>query len=447
MSATSSLDSPKPLLKIRNLKKHFPIKKGILNRSVGAVKAVDGISFDVYPNETVGLVGESGCGKTTAGRSILRLLEPTAGEIIFGGKNIINHDPEQMRVLRRNLQIIFQDPYSSLNPRMTIEDIIGEAIEFHKIATGDAVRTMVEDLLERVGLQPSYITRYPHEFSGGQRQRIGIARALALNPDFIVCDEAVSALDVSVQAQVINLLLDLQEEFNLSYLFIAHDLSVVRHISDRIAVMYLGQIMELAECDELFANALHPYTQALLSAIPMPNPRRKANRIILKGDVPSPMNPPSGCRFHTRCPARYGPCDKVAPRTVEVAPGHQVTCHLYDKKYAPTDPEVWRRLPTPPKLESDTDLPPGVAEVIRELTPSDEVGTTQTEDVERDESAVGVEESSPESIDDSDPKEHETQETKNQEVDPDCKESVADRLYNEVSDKLSGKFEDMDESK
>jgi oligopeptide/dipeptide ABC transporter ATP-binding protein len=241
------------------------------------------------------------------------------------------------------MQIIFQDPYSSLNPRMTVEGIIGEAIEFHGVARGDERRRMVEDLLERVGLQPSYITRYPHEFSGGQRQRLGIARALALNPSFIVCDEAVSALDVSVQAQVINLLQDLQEEFNLSYLFIAHDLSVVRHISDRIAVMYLGQVMELASADNLFNDPKHPYTQALLSAIPHPNPRRKKTRIILEGDVPSPINPPSGCVFHTRCPACFEPCDKVIPKTMEPEPGHFVKCHLYDPEYA--DPALFDRLP------------------------------------------------------------------------------------------------------
>ena len=364
MSAT-----PEPLLQIRDLKKYFPIKKGILGRTVGQVKAVDGLSFDVYPNETVGLVGESGCGKTTAGRSILRLIEPSSGEIIYKGQDIVQADTGSMRSLRRNLQIIFQDPYSSLNPRMTIEDIIGEAIAFHGIETGeDAIRAMVEGLLERVGLQPSYITRYPHEFSGGQRQRIGIARALALNPDFIVCDEAVSALDVSVQAQVINLLLDLQDEFKLSYLFIAHDLSVVRHISDRIAVMYLGQMMELGESDALFENPLHPYTQALLSAIPMPNPRRKAKRVILEGDVPSPIHPPNGCKFHTRCPSCYEPCRTVPPKTIEAEPGHFVTCHLYDSEYSTSDSKVWQRLPRPPQLSAHAGLPPAVARVIQELT-------------------------------------------------------------------------------
>jgi oligopeptide/dipeptide ABC transporter ATP-binding protein len=361
-------DSQKPLLEIRNLQKYFPVTRGILSRVVGAVKAVDDVSFDVYPNETVGLVGESGCGKTTAGRSILRLIEPTGGEILYKGQDILKLGGAEMRGLRRNLQIIFQDPFSSLNPRMTIEGIIGEAIEFHGIAAGQERREMVENLLERVGLQPSYITRYPHEFSGGQRQRIGIARALALNPDFIVCDEAVSALDVSVQAQVINLLMDLQEEFNLSYLFIAHDLSVVRHISDRIAVMYLGQVAELSPCDELYENPLHPYTQALLSAIPHPNPRRKASRVILKGDVPSPLNPPSGCRFHTRCPACYAPCKTIEPRTTEVEPGHFVRCHLYDPEHKPMDPTIFGRMPRPPK----TATPANESTVPEPSSPPDE---------------------------------------------------------------------------
>ncbi len=345
----STANTDKPVLEVRNLRKYFPITKGILNRQVGAVKAVDDVSFNVYPNETLGLVGESGCGKTTTGRSLLRLIEPTGGEVIYGGENILNHGREKMRQVRRNLQIIFQDPYSSLNPRMTIENIIGEALEFHNIASGKERRQVVADLLVRVVLQPSYLTRYPHEFSGGQRQRIGIARALALNPDFIVCDEAVSALDVSVQAQVINLLQDLQQEFNLSYLFIAHDLSVVRHISDRIAVMYLGQIAELAPKKSLFAGPKHPYTQALLSAIPHPDPRKKKKRVILEGDVPSPINPPSGCRFHTRCPACYAPCSKIEPKVMEPVPGHKVRCHLYDPDHAPKDASVWHRMPIVPE--------------------------------------------------------------------------------------------------
>ncbi len=337
------MSDPEPLLSVRNLKKYFPIYKGIFSRVAGQVKAVDDVSFDVYPNETVGLVGESGCGKTTTGRAILRLIEPTDGEVIFEGRNVVDLDTEGMRTIRRDMQIIFQDPYSSLNPRMTVEGLIGEAIEFHGIAKGDARRQMVENLLERVGLQPSYITRYPHEFSGGQRQRLGIARALALNPSFIVCDEAVSALDVSVQAQVINLLQDLQEEYSLSYLFIAHDLSVVRHIADRIAVMYLGQLMEMTTSGQLFESAKHPYTQALLSAIPQANPRRKKARIILEGDVPSPINPPSGCRFHTRCPACFSACKTIIPKTIEVDTGHFVKCHLYDPQHA--DPKHFENLP------------------------------------------------------------------------------------------------------
>jgi oligopeptide/dipeptide ABC transporter ATP-binding protein len=345
-NTTADKGGATPLLQVRNLKKYFPIVKGILGRHVGDVKAVDDVSFDVHANETVGLVGESGCGKTTTGRTLLRLIEPSSGEVLFKGQDIVKLDTEGMRAVRRDLQIIFQDPFSSLNPRMTIEGIIGEALEFHKIAAGKERRDMVEELLIKVGLQPSYITRYPHEFSGGQRQRIGIARALALKPEFIVCDEAVSALDVSVQAQVINLLQDLQDEFNLSYLFIAHDLSVVRHISDRIAVMYLGQIVELGPSESLFEAPLHPYSQALLSAIPHPDPRRKKQRVILEGDVPSPINPPSGCRFHTRCPTCYAPCGKIEPRVVEHTPGNFVRCHLYDPDHAPKEQSVWDRLPS-----------------------------------------------------------------------------------------------------
>jgi oligopeptide/dipeptide ABC transporter ATP-binding protein len=349
-------DGREPLVRVRDLKKYFPITKGIFSRHVGDVKAVDGVSFDIYPNETVGLVGESGCGKTTTGRTILRLLEPTGGKVYYKDDSVYDLPDEELRRLRRKMQIIFQDPYSSLNPRMTVEGIIGEAIQFHGIAKGDERRKIVEDLLERVGLQPAYITRYPHEFSGGQRQRLGIARALALNPDFIVCDEAVSALDVSVQAQVINLLQDLQEEFNLSFLFIAHDLSVVKHISDRIAVMYLGQVAELATTEALFNSPLHPYTQALLSAIPVPSPNSKTTRVVLEGDVPSPIDPPEGCRFHTRCPACYEPCDKVEPRSIEAEPGHFVRCHLYDPEYAPSDPDVWNRLPVPPEAQGTEEV-------------------------------------------------------------------------------------------
>jgi oligopeptide/dipeptide ABC transporter ATP-binding protein len=376
----STSDSPdsrdeEPLVRVRNLKKHFPVTSGIFNRVTGHVKAVDGVTFDVYPNETVGLVGESGCGKSTTGRTLLRLLEPTDGDVYFKDDKIFDLSKAQMRKIRRNMQFIFQDPQSSLNPRMTVQQIIGEAIEFHDIAEGDERRRMVEDLLERVGLQPDYATRYPHEFSGGQRQRIGVARALALNPDFIVCDEPVSALDVSVQAQVINLLQDLQEEFNLSYLVIAHDLSVVEHISDRVAVMYLGHIAELAPTEALFNDPKHPYTQALLSAIPDPDPKtRDKERVVLEGDVPSPIDPPSGCPFHTRCPARYEPCDSVTPRRTETEDGRTVQCHLYDPEYAPSDPSVVEDLPNPPALDGAeaAETPDDDTDVGAETAPSDD---------------------------------------------------------------------------
>jgi oligopeptide/dipeptide ABC transporter ATP-binding protein len=325
----SSSVEPAPLIEVTGLQKYFPIKKGLLGRTVGHVKAVDDISFSIMPQETLGLVGESGCGKTTAGRSLLRLIEPTAGRAIYKGVDLFRLPEKTLRQYRRNLQIIFQDPFSSLNPRMTVENLIGEAMVVHGMATHDDVREKVCSLLEKVGLQASYVSRYPHEFSGGQRQRIGIARALALRPEFMVCDEAVSALDVSVQAQVINLLLDLKEEFALSYLFIAHDLSVVRHISDRIAVMYLGSMVELGDCDEIFSHPAHPYTQALLSAIPEANPRRITERIILQGDVPSPSKPPTGCRFHTRCPVAFKRCREERPAFTDVGAGHKVACHLY----------------------------------------------------------------------------------------------------------------------
>ena len=333
------------LLEVRNLVKYFPIRKGLFSRKVGDVKAVDDVSFTIKKTETLGLVGESGCGKTTAGRTLLRLLDPTSGEAHFHGQDLFKLSQAQLRPLRRYLQIIFQDPYSSLNPRMTVENLIGEAMEVHGIAKGEEKRDRVKELLQKVGLQPRYISRYPHEFSGGQRQRIGIARALAMNPEFIVCDEAVSALDVSIQAQVINLLQDLKEEFELSYLFIAHDLAVVRHLADRVAVMYLGKLVEVAECDELFASPAHPYTKALLSAIPVPDPRRRSKRIILDGDVPTPINPPSGCRFHTRCPAAFARCKDEVPELKEVATDHEVACHLF------TEASV-SALPLPQQLQA-----------------------------------------------------------------------------------------------
>ncbi|MDZ7334174.1 MAG: dipeptide ABC transporter ATP-binding protein [candidate division KSB1 bacterium] len=316
------------LLQVRDLKKYFPIKGGIFGSVKGYVHAVDGISFDLKRGETLGLVGESGCGKSTAARLILRLIEATSGEIVFDGRNIREMDHKQLQRLRREMQIVFQDPYSSLNPRMTVEGIIGEALSYHKIARGTARRDRVVYLLERVGLRPEHLRRYPHEFSGGQRQRIGIARALALNPRLIIGDEPVSALDVSIQAQVLNLLLELQEEFELSYLIIAHDLRVVEHISDRVAVMYLGKIVELASSADLYRNPQHPYTEALLSAIPIPDPRAKKQRILLPGDLPSPIDPPAGCRFHTRCRYRMPICERIEPEFKMIAPQHWAACHL-----------------------------------------------------------------------------------------------------------------------
>jgi peptide/nickel transport system ATP-binding protein/oligopeptide transport system ATP-binding protein len=321
-----------PLIEVRNLKKHFPVKKGVFSRVAGWVRAVDGISFAVAPGETLGLVGESGCGKTTAGRSILRLVEPTSGEVLYNGADLLAAPPAEMRRYRRDLQIIFQDPYSSLNPRMTVGAIVAEGLAVHGIGTRAERAERVKEALKSVGLDPGYVNRYPHEFSGGQRQRIGVARALVLNPRFIVCDEPVSALDVSVQSQVVNLLVELKEKFGIAYLFISHDLSVVQYISDRVAVMYLGEIVETASSEELYRRPLHPYTQALLSAVPVPDPERKRSRIILQGDVPSPLNPPPGCRFHPRCPlAVKGLCDVVAP-PLKSYDGHQVACHVVEKE-------------------------------------------------------------------------------------------------------------------
>jgi len=318
-----------PLLVVKNLKKYFPLKRGIWFGEGAEVRAVDGVSFEVRRGETVGLVGESGCGKSTMARLILRLLEPTAGEVYFGKASVFETNKEEMRQLRRRMQIVFQDPYSSLDPRMPVDEIVGEGLTIHRLARGKEKTDRVADLLEMVGLGREHMGRYPHEFSGGQRQRIGIARALAVGPEFLIADEPVSALDVSIQAQIINLFEDLQEQLGLTYLFIAHDLRVVKHISDRVAVMYLGQIVELADSDELYRNPLHPYTQALLSAIPEVDPQSKRQRIFLEGDPPSAVQIPSGCRFHPRCPKRFDRCDQEEPVLREVSAGHWVSCHLY----------------------------------------------------------------------------------------------------------------------
>lgn len=320
------------LLEVKGLKKYFPIRTGLFSKTVGNVKAVDDVSFSIKKGETLGLVGESGCGKTTVGRAILRLIEPTAGEVMFDGKNLTTMGQKELKQMRKEMQIIFQDPYSSLNPRITVGGMLTEILKFHEIAEGDDAERRVEQLLDRVGLRKIHARRYPHEFSGGQRQRIGIARALSVEPKFIVCDEPVSALDVSIQSQIINLLQDLQKDFGITYLFISHDLSVVEHISDRVCVMYLGQLVEVSDSQELYANPKHPYTQALLSAVPVPDPHNKSKRIILTGDVPSPANVPSGCYFHPRCPKVFGDCPVIHPVLAGVD-DHEQRCLLYQESY------------------------------------------------------------------------------------------------------------------
>lgn len=321
METDAAKSKTRTLLEVRNLVKHFPV-----DNSDDVVQAVDDVSFDIIAGETLGLVGESGCGKSTVGKCLLRLHEPTSGEVLFEGKDIVGLPNREMQPLRREMQIIFQDPYASLNPRLSVRSIIAEPLKIHKIGDKASQNAKVEDLLSKVGLDPKYADRYPHEFSGGQRQRIGIARALALNPKLIICDEPVSALDVSVQAQVVNLLQELQDEFGLTYLFISHGLAVVEHISDRVAVMYLGKIVEICDADKLYEDPLHPYSQALLSAIPIPDPKHKRDRIVLKGDVPTPINPPSGCRFRTRCPIAIEECSRVDPELRELKTGHFAAC-------------------------------------------------------------------------------------------------------------------------
>jgi oligopeptide/dipeptide ABC transporter ATP-binding protein len=325
------MDMNRPLLEVKGLKKYFPIKKGFFNRTNGYVRAVDGVNFQVSSGETLGIVGESGCGKSTTGRSILRLIEPTEGEVFFEGRDLTKLSKEEMRRMRKDVQIIFQDPYASLNPRKTIRQILLEPLNVHEIGTkGERIQT-IEEIIEIVGLKKEHLDRYPHDFSGGQRQRIGIARALVVKPKFIIADEAVSALDVSIQSQILNLLKDLKKEFNLTLIFISHDLSVIKHICDRVAVMYLGKVVEIADKQKLFQNPCHPYTKALLSALPIANPRAKRERIILKGDLPSPANPPSGCPFHPRCEYANDICKSTVPSLIEINSGQQVSCHLFQE--------------------------------------------------------------------------------------------------------------------
>jgi oligopeptide transport system ATP-binding protein len=315
-------------LSVRDLRVHFPVRRGVLRKSTQVVKAVDGVSFEIFHGETVGLVGESGCGKTTLGRAIVKLIEPTSGEIVFDGQNIVNIQGSELRSKRRKFQMIFQDPYNSLNPRMTVSEIIGEALDIHHLSKNRDRSSRIKELLEAVGLDPDYSERYPHEFSGGQRQRIGIARALAVEPELIVCDEPVSALDVSIQAQIINLLQDLQQQRGVAYLFVAHDLAIVEHISQRIMVMYLGKIVEHGPSKEVIRNPKHPYTQALISVVPVVDPDAKRSRIVLSGEIPSPINPPSGCPFHPRCPIAQSQCQTQAPELRQLSPGHRAACHF-----------------------------------------------------------------------------------------------------------------------
>ena len=330
--SNSSNGKSRYIVEVKNLKQYFPIKSGLMQRVVGHVKAVDDISFKIERGKTMGLVGESGCGKTTVGKTLLRLLKPTGGKVIFDGTDIMTLDSKEMRAMRPKLQMIFQDPYSSLSPRMPVSEIIGEAVREHNIVSENEFDDYIDDIMRSCGLQPYQKDRYPHEFSGGQRQRICVARSLALKPDFVVCDEPVSALDVSIQAQIINLLEDLQTQREMAYLFISHDLSVVQHISDYVGVMYLGNLVEYGEKKSIFENPLHPYTQALLSAVPVPDPNFKMKRSILEGSIPSPANPPSGCKFHTRCRFAMPICTTDAPKTREIEPGHMVVCHLYNEQ-------------------------------------------------------------------------------------------------------------------
>ncbi|MDX3683111.1 dipeptide ABC transporter ATP-binding protein [Streptomyces sp. AK04-4c] len=364
----SGSDGSEPLLKVDNLVKHFPITKGVLKRKVGAVQAVDGLTFDVRPGETLGVVGESGCGKSTMGRLVTRLLEPTGGTVEFQGRDITHMSAGKLRPMRRDIQMIFQDPYGSLNPRHTVGGIVGTPFRLQGVKPEGGVKAEVQRLLELVGLNPEHYNRYPHEFSGGQRQRIGIARALALKPKLVVADEPVSALDVSIQAQVVNLLDDLQDELGLTYMIIAHDLSVIRHVSDRIAVMYLGKIVELADRTSLYEAPMHPYTKALMSAVPVPDPRRrgaKSDRILLKGDVPSPISPPSGCRFHTRCWKATQVCKTTEPPLLQLKTGHQVACHHPEngEDQAPGDAPLVADVIT---VKSAAPAEPAVAESVAE---------------------------------------------------------------------------------